>query len=110
MRYDNLIGLASSDEGEDDIVDDVPRRRRNGPKLRKNIYTPRLIGALDKCGVTNRRAIHIVSATIAALDLNIRDYVLSRCTLDNYRKKIRKQIASSFVRNSGVLADFNFFK
>lgn len=84
VHYENFIGLASNDD-EDEIIE-APSQPKNSRNLvpQKNIYTPRLIGALDKCGVTNRRAVHLISATIATLDLKIQNYVLSRNSIGRY--------------------------
>lgn len=81
VHYENLGGFvdSGSDEDEDYTTDEAGSQRSHiAPISKINIFTPRLIGALDKCAVTNRNAIHILSATIDALGLSVENYILNR--------------------------------
>lgn len=101
MHYDNYSGLAcgDDDEGESDPFE-IFEKPVKVP--RKIFFTPRLAGALDNCAVTDRRAVHVISAIIDALDLDINNYVLNRTSLKNYREQIRQEIANSFIQNKDV--------
>lgn len=72
-----------------------------------NIYTKRLIGALDRCEVSDRDGVHLVSAVIEALGLNLQHYVLSHSTLHEYRRKIRKEITEEYQQNIKVFSAIN---
>lgn len=99
--------MASSDDDEYSTIEELgpTQRSYSAPISKKNIFTPRLIGALDKCEVSDRHAIHILSAAIDALGLSIQNYILNRTSLQQYRSALRKQIAVDFVQQIEV-ADF----
>lgn len=52
--------------------------------------TSRLTTALNKCKVNDWDAIHIISALLEALSLNIRGIVLSRSSVKSARKNVCK--------------------
>lgn len=58
-------------------------------RSRKIIITIRLITALDKSNLRDRDAIHIMSAFLKALSLNILDFVPSRSFVKRARKILR---------------------
>jgi len=53
--------------------------------------TPRLTFALDKCKISDRDAIHIITACIEAASLSIDDFVLSRSSIKRARENFRKE-------------------
>ncbi|KAL4143575.1 hypothetical protein QTP88_005893 [Uroleucon formosanum] len=73
---------STSSEEEIQDVDNFENETIAGPskckRARKNLMTPRLTFALDKCKISDRDAIHIITACIEAASLNIDDFVLSR--------------------------------
>lgn len=89
-----------SEEGEDENYEAGPSRA--SVKNKKNIYTHRLIGALDKCEVSDRNAVHVISAVLRALDMNVDDFILSCSSMRNYRSKHREEIAMEFLHNVEV--------
>lgn len=107
----NIYSTIHYDFGEGDDVDDdddlgeeyKPGPSRRVSKNKKNIYTSRLIGALDKREISDRDAIHVISAVLDALDLDINDYILSHTSLGKYRSKLRGEIAIQFLQNAEVL-------
>jgi len=46
-------------------------------RTRKNLMTSRLTSVLDKCKISDRDKIHIITACIEAASLSIDDFVLS---------------------------------
>nr|CAH7758519.1 unnamed protein product [Callosobruchus chinensis] len=55
----------------------------SGPVMRKDLITPKLVAALDRCQLSIRNSVYILEATLEALGLNvdeypIREYVLKR--------------------------------
>lgn len=99
-----MSGLASDDEAviDEDVEMPGPSRVRLNPKV--NMYTPRLVGALDKCKVTNGNAVHLISATIDSLKLNVGDYILSRASIKTYRRQYREEIANESLRSDKVIS------
>jgi hypothetical protein len=58
-------------------MDDFENETYAGPskckRTRKNLMIPRPISALDKCKISDRNAIHIITACIEAVSLSIID-------------------------------------
>lgn len=94
-----------SDEDDTNDPDDpndtlYTRKERSGKKSEKRmIFTPRMLAALDRCQVTNRQAMHIISSVALALGHSLDEIILNRNSLIKYRKENRKQIAEE-VQNS----------
>lgn len=59
----------------------------------KSIMTSRLSAALDKCNVSDRDAVHLLTACIKSLSLNPASYIINRTSIRNSRESIRKEIA-----------------
>lgn len=91
------------EQGDDDVVyvPDPSQVRIN----KRNIYTVRLIAALDKCKVSDRDAIHLIAAILHALGLDINHYVLCRSSLMKFRTMHRKQIALQFLQDVKVFTE-----
>lgn len=99
-HYDDFSNLASDENDSDDHL--TPGPSHSVKKSKKNIYTQRLIGALDNCDVTDRDAIHVIAAVLNALDLIVDDYILSRSSLRIYRTEHRGEISKHFSENVKV--------
>lgn len=76
-------------------------------RARKTIMTPRLSAALDKCKVSDRDAVHLLSACVESLNLCPQDYVINRTSIRNARITFREQGAekiktafSEFMNNT----------
>ncbi|KAL4088950.1 hypothetical protein QTP88_024028 [Uroleucon formosanum] len=86
---------STSSEEEIQDVDNFENETIAGPskckRARKNLMTPRLTFALDKCKISDRDAIHIITACIEAASLNIDDFVLSRSSIKRARENFRKE-------------------
>lgn len=97
--------MTLSDTGDSDYADEhdidynPPEKHRGRKPTKKIIFTPRMIAALDKCKVTNREAMHIISSVVIALGQPLDEIILNRNSLVKYRKEHRKQIAEE-VQNS----------
>ena len=76
-------------------IDNFENETYAGPskckRTRKNLMTPRLISALDKCKISDRDAIHIITVCIEAASLSIDDFVLSRSSIKRSRENLRKE-------------------
>ncbi|XP_039315242.1 uncharacterized protein LOC120359881 isoform X1 [Solenopsis invicta] len=115
----------SSNESEMEIETDIPFSSQPGtskseeyaetetennfsssPKLskskraRKNILTARLSAALDRCKISDRDAVHILTACVDAINLNPQEFVINRTSIktarEYYRKKISLDVKSKF--------------
>lgn len=69
-----------------------------------DFITPRLLAALDKCKISDRSAIHLITATAEALGHRTADLIINRSTIRRCRRMNReatfKEIKESFkVRN-----------
>lgn len=91
-----------NDADNDDEEFEVEPSHQNQRSAKKNIFTERLIGALDKCQVTDRNAMHLISAVIEALGLQLNDFVMNVTSIKEYRSKIRSSIADEVKQNVEV--------
>lgn len=103
---------ADADEGEqsaEGTVREFTHNARSSKKRRINWITPRLTGAFDNGKVTDTHAMHILAATIDALNsaLNLQipvdQLVISRTTIHEQRRENRKEKAkktkADFIEN-----------
>lgn len=61
-----------------------------------------MLASLDKCKVSTRDAMHIISATVSALGHRVEDFVLNRTTLQAMRKEYRRRQAHAILDNFDV--------
>lgn len=64
-------------------------------KRKVDIMTEILVAALDRTKTSNRSAIHIISAVIVSLGLEVKTYNISYTTIRNARLKFRKSVVGS---------------
>lgn len=101
-----------------DIAEDEPTVVAQGQQSRGNIHfiDDRMLASMDKCKVSTRDAMHLISATAAALlrkiekvnptstAITLDDLVLNRTTIQamrrDYRRKQAQQILESFNVNT----------
>lgn len=62
-------------------------------RARREILTKRLSSALDKCRISDRDAVHILTACVDALSLNPSEFVINRSSIKRGREEFRKQSA-----------------
>lgn len=95
----------SEEEEGDRNEEDGTNRRSDVPKTKrgKTFIDARLVAALDKCKVSSGFAVHLLTAVISALGLQVSDYTVSRATIERtrkeYRKEMAKKIKSDFHEN-----------
>lgn len=95
----------SEEEEGDRNEEDGTNRRLDVPKTKrgKTFIDARLVAALDKCKVSSGFAVHLLTAVISALGLQVSDYTVSRATIERtrkeYRKEMAKKIKSDFHEN-----------
>jgi len=68
-------------------------------RARKELLTPRLAAALDKCKISDRDSVHILTACLDALNVNLREYIINRTSIKRGREKFRKQVALGIKYN-----------
>jgi hypothetical protein len=76
-------------------------------RAKKSIMTPSLSAALGKCKVSDRDAVHLLTACIESLSLNSTNYIINRTPIRNSRESIRKKIAEK-VRSDFVSLNIDF--
>ncbi|KAF2890598.1 hypothetical protein ILUMI_15576 [Ignelater luminosus] len=57
------------------------------------IVNRRLTAAMDKCKVSDRDAVHLLSACVESLSLNPMDYVINRSSIRRVRQQYREDTA-----------------
>lgn len=99
---------ASSSEsslmGSTTMEPDEPEKKRMKTTSRgtKEIVTTKLSMILDRCKVTDRNAVMILSATIEALELNPIDYIISRSALRSRRQEFREKYTEEMHKRLSI--------
>jgi len=109
VNYDILS--TSSDENEESENSEEYKEIHGGPsktkRSRNNLMTSRVTAALDKCKASDRDAIHIITALLEALSLDINDYIFSRSSVKRTREMLRKESPKSIKSKfSDINLDF----
>ncbi|CAI6374941.1 unnamed protein product [Macrosiphum euphorbiae] len=60
---------------------------------KKNFITPKLAIALDRCKISDRDAVHILTATVEAFGIHVNDLILNRTSINRIRQRLRKDRA-----------------
>jgi hypothetical protein len=76
-----------------DIQDSLPPGTSHSCRAKKGIINSRLSAALDKCKVSDRDAVHLLTAFVEGLSLNPSEYIINRTSIKNARERFRKQSA-----------------
>jgi hypothetical protein len=71
-------------------IEDIPCSSRV-QRVKKLIMTPRLSAALDKCKVSDRDAVHLLTACVESFFLNPAKYIINRTSIRNSRESIKKK-------------------
>lgn len=66
-----------------------------GKRGRKLIVNSRLSAAMDKCKVSDRDAVHLLTACVESLSLNPMDYVINRSSIRRARQQYREETATN---------------
>lgn len=95
-----LCSSNNSTEDESEPVSEtallVSRKRR---RATRNIISPELVASLDRNQVSDRKAVHVLSAAAASLGQNIEEIAVNRSTIRRARIKIRKQVADELKKS-----------
>lgn len=62
---------------------------------RKNLITPKLVAALDRCQLSIRDSVYIIHATVEALGLSCDDFPINKSSIQRIRTQTRKSRAES---------------
>ncbi|XP_050499022.1 uncharacterized protein LOC126879795 [Diabrotica virgifera virgifera] len=104
---DSQKKVINQDNSEDDIyfISESQQGPSSNKRGRKTLMTPRLAAALDKCKVSDRDTMHIISAVLEALNIDITEFVLNRSSIKRNREILRK-IKYSSIKSVGNDANF----
>lgn len=96
---------SSSEEVESEELESVPIEMEYqssvnpGPstskRARREILTPRLSAALDKCKISDRDAVHLLTACLEATSADPQEFVINRTSIRRIRQNLRKRAASN---------------
>lgn len=93
--------------GEEEEEDLPPQPAIKKKKKKIDFIDERVVAALDACGISDPKAMHIISAVAIALGFDLNDLIISRSTLGRHRKKERKDIAAKIKENFKVRRNRN---
>lgn len=86
------IAISIDDNAKDD-PDFVPSEETTPPKIKKQeLISERVVGVLDKCGISGRCAVHLLVALLIELKLDPKHYNISLSTISNRRTACREAI------------------
>lgn len=76
-------------------------------RARREILTPRLSACLDKCKISDRDAVHLLTACIGAVGLDIKDFAINRTSIRNGRQIFRKNNTSN-IKSKFIDLNLNY--
>lgn len=82
------VPSASAGDAQPVPCEVVAQKKTRG---RQPIITERLISVLDKCKLSDREAIHVISSVADALGYELNDSVFNRTSLQRSRRELRKK-------------------
>ncbi len=95
-----LCSSNSSTEDESEPVSEpallVCRKRK---RATRNIMSSELVASLDRSQVSDRKAVHILSAAATSLGQNVEEITVNRNTIRRARIKIRKEVAEELKKS-----------
>lgn len=96
----------TSQQAEIDCHPSAPKPSKS-KRARKDMLTARLSAALDKCKISDRDAVHILTACVEAVSLNPNDFVINRTSIKRARETFRKN-TSMDVKSKFYEMNLNF--
>lgn len=85
----------NTDDEKDTNVEKCPLVGPSGIQTAtKSIMTLRLSAALDKCKVSKRVAVHLLTAFMESVSQNSADYIFNRTSIRNMRQSYREESAT----------------
>lgn len=102
------FSTTDSDSQEDNIESESVNEQKiiisNPPKrARKELLTPRLAAALDKCKVSERDSLHLIMAFMEAVSLDPSTFVINRTSIRRQRSYFRKVYTEKIKENFSKL-------
>jgi len=99
----NLESLENSDEEQilnsELSLPDVPCHKQSSKRGRKNLITPKLVAALDRCQLSIRDSVYILNAVVEALGLSSDDFPINKSSIQRIRTETRKSRAEAIKFN-----------
>lgn len=99
----------SSASGDEDNDDDAvyfklgPSTSQDVQITKKAFITERLAAALDKYQISDRAAMHVITATAVALGHDIDQLIINRTSIRRYRKSNRVNTVQNIKSNFQVM-------
>lgn len=78
---------------------DVPCHEQSSKRGRKNLITPKLVAALDRCQLSIRDSVYILNAVVEALGLSSDDFCINKSSIQRIRTETRKSRAEAIKSN-----------
>lgn len=76
-------------------------------RVRKEIISHRLSAALDKYKISDRDAVHLLTATAESLNVNTSEYIINRSSIKRAREKCREKLAVA-IKSKFLNVDLKF--
>jgi hypothetical protein len=85
-------------ENEDEVIRQLspvpgPSKYKRG---RIELLTPRLSVTLDRCKISYRDAVHLLTACVEALSLDSNIYIINRTSIKKSREAYRQKISKKY--------------
>lgn len=98
-----MNSVSEEDNSENESVQEQETNISNPPKIsRKQLLTPGLAAALDKCKISERDCLHLIMAFMEAVSLDPLTYVINRTSIRNqfniFRKIYNEKIKQNFSK------------
>jgi len=68
-------------------------------RARKEIINYRLSAALDKCKISDRDAVHLLTAAAESFNVNTSEYIINRSSIKRAREKCREKLSETIKSN-----------
>jgi len=76
-------------------------------RAKKNIMTSRLSAPLDKCKISDRDAVHLLTAAAEGFQVNCLEFTINRSTIKRAREYFRKQ-SSEAIKSTFIDQNLNY--
>lgn len=99
----------SSSFEDDDTIEPMAECSTSSLKTkraRKDIITPRLAACLDRCKLSDRDAVHILTACVDALSFDSNEYTINRTSIKKSRETFRKEKFESIKKLDELKENF----
>lgn len=104
MNLDTTNSDSEEDNSQNESVQEQETNISNPTKrARKQLLTPRLAAALDKCKISERDCLHLIMAFMEAVSLDPLTYFINRTSIRNQRNIFRKIYTEKIKENFSKL-------